>query len=92
VELQKGKFTFSDTPNGKIHFTVKLYHNKWEYKFTIKDIGKNRSSVELEIDGDTKDTESNINREYALLDFILVEGAKIELSENKANEDTKKDK
>ena len=81
AELQNGKVTFSDTPNGKVHFSVKLYHNKWEYKFLVRDIGKNRSIVELELEGNDIRTEGNINREYALLDSILIEGAKIEIAQ-----------
>ena len=81
VELQKGKVVFSDTPNGIVHFSLKLYHNKWEYRFLVRDIGKNRSIVELELGSDGAGTESIINREYMLLDAMLVEGAKIELAE-----------
>ena len=76
AELQKGKFTFSDTPNGKIHFSVDLYQEKWGLKFLVRDIGKNRSIIELELEGDDK-TESIINNEFALLDSILLEGVRI---------------
>ena len=85
AELQKGKFTFSDTPNGKIHFLVKLYHNRWEFRFCVKDIGKNRSCVELEMDGDGRKTECMMHREYALLDSLLIGYAQIEMSENDTN-------
>ena len=84
AELQKGKFTFSDTPNGNIHFSVNLYQEKWEFKFLVVDIGKNRSIIELELEGSEK-TESIINHEYALLDSILTEGARIEPSVIKTN-------
>ena len=81
VELQRGKYTFSDSPNGIIHFLVRMYHNKWEFKFIVKDIGQNRSGVELAVDGRAKDTEGVISREFALLDSMLAIGAEIELED-----------
>ena len=82
AELQKGKFTYSDTRNGIIHFLVKLYHNKWEFKFLVRDTGKNTSCVELEIDSDDERAESLINRQYALLDSIMLENLKVEITRN----------
>ena len=81
AELQKGRIVFSDTPNGAIHFSLKLYHNKWEYRFLVRDIGQNRSMVELELDCNGDRIESIANREYMLLDAMLLEGARIELAE-----------
>ena len=81
AELQKGKFTFSDTGNGTVHFLVTLYHNKWEFRFSVKDTGKNTCCVVLETDGDDERAESLINREYALLDSILRENVRIELAQ-----------
>ena len=88
AELQKGKISYSDTQNGIIHFLIKLYHNKWECRFLVTDIGKNRCIIELDIDGDDEKTESYINREFALLDAILVEGARIELAEKEKESKT----
>ena len=76
AELQEGEFTFSDTPNGKIHFSIDIYSEKWELKFLVRDIGKSRSLIELELDGKEK-AESIINHEYALLDSMLAEGVKM---------------
>ena len=81
AELQKGKVSLYDIPNGKIHYCVKLYHNKWECRFNVTDMGKSRCLVELELDRDDNKTECMINREYAILDAMLIERAKIELSE-----------
>ena len=86
AELQRGKYTFSDSPNGSIHFLVKMYHNKWEFKFTVKDIGQNRSGVELEVDGRAKGAEGIISREFALLDSMLAIDAQIELEEKRRAE------
>ncbi|MCL2300279.1 MAG: hypothetical protein FWC27_09075 [Firmicutes bacterium] len=79
AELQRGKYTFSDSPNGIIHFLVKMYYNRWEFKFTVKDIGQNRSGVELALEGQTKSVGGIINREFALLDSMLTIGAEIDL-------------
>ena len=82
AELQRGKFTFSDTRNGVVHFSIRMYHNKWEFKFTVKDTGKNTSCVEIEIDGDDVRTESLISREYALLESIMLENLKVEFAKD----------
>ena len=82
AELQKGKFTYSDTPNGVIHFMVRLYHNKWEFKFLVRDTGKNTSCVEIEIDGNDEQAESLINRQYALLESMMLENLKIEFAKD----------
>jgi len=58
-----------------------MYHNKWEFKFTVRDIGQNRSDVELTLDGRAKSAEGIISREFALLDSMLAIDAEIELSE-----------
>ena len=79
-EMQNGKGTFADIPNGKIHFVVKAYYLKWEYQFTVTDIGNNRSKVELDIGGEAKDKEDMILRMFVLLDSMLVANTKIELS------------
>jgi len=76
IEIQKGKITYSDTPNGVIHFRVIMYGSKWELKFTVADIGKNRSFVRLEIESD-RSHERFINREFTLLDTFLITDAEI---------------
>ena len=79
VEMQKGKQIFCDAKHGKIHFIVSMYGSKWEFRFTVKDIGKNRCRVKLEIEGESMDKESMLQREISLLDTALVVRAKIEL-------------
>ena len=81
VELQKGKLTFSDTPNGKIHFLVRMYASGWEYRFSVTDIGKNRCMVQIDVDGGVREKERKIRREFALLDSMLLVGAKLEMTE-----------
>ena len=81
IELQKGKVTHSDTPNGQITFSVRLYHQKCELQFNVEDIANNRCRVRLEIKGRTQNAESFIQREFALLDTMMVTQAQIELTE-----------
>ena len=71
MELQNAKITFSDTPNGKIHFVTKMYGNKWEHRLTVTDIDKNQCSVKIEIGLNAIDGEKQIKREFALLDSML---------------------
>ena len=78
-ELQNGKGTFADIPNGIINFVVRMYHAKWEYQFTVTDIGKSRCKVEIGIVGDVQNIEDKILREYALLDSMLAANTQIEL-------------
>jgi len=78
-ELQKGRGTSSDIAQGKINFLVRLYFSKWEFCFTVTDIGKNRCKVEIEIAGDVPNKEEKILREYALLDSMMAANTQIEL-------------
>ena len=81
IEMQKGRITYSDTPNGVVNFAVKMYAFKWELRFTVQDIGKNRCHVLLEIVGEERGREKFVRREFALLDTFLITGAEVELSE-----------
>jgi len=79
-ELQNGKGTFADIPNGRIDYAVRMYNQSWEYKFTVTDIGKNRCKVKIGTSGNERDKEENVLRMFALLDSMLVVNTKIELS------------
>lgn len=83
-ELQKGKGTFDDVPNGIIHFTVSMYNIRWGFRFSVTDIGRNRCKVEIGIAGDVQDKVDKILREYALLDSMLNINTQIELRGNAA--------
>jgi hypothetical protein len=80
IELQNGTLTFSDTSCGKISFEVGLYSANWEFQFSVEDIGLNRSKVKIGLDGDKRDDEDMIRLEYALLDSMLVAGARIQVA------------
>ena len=80
IEIQKGKVTLSDTIHGIVHFLVRMYGNKWELKFKVTDIGKNRSCVQLEVESE-RSHKGFINREFTLLDTFLITGAEIEITE-----------
>ena len=71
AELQRAKFSFSDTPNGKIHFFVKMYAYKWEFRFTIIAIGEKQSQVTLEVSGSETGRDNMLRRELFLLDSML---------------------
>jgi hypothetical protein len=87
-ELQNGKGTFSDTPNGKINYVVRMYWRKWEYQFVVTDVGRNRCKVEIDIGGDIDNKEEQILRMFALLDSTLVVNTKIELAKQNASENS----
>ena len=78
-ELQKGRGTFDDISHGIINFAVSMYRTKWEYQFTVSDIGRNRCRVKIAVAGDVSNKEEKILREYALLDSMLAASTQIEL-------------
>ena len=82
VELQNAKPTVSDTPNGKIKTSLSMYGRKWDVIYTVKDIGQNRCSVTIEIEGECRNKTREIHTAFAMLDAMLVTGAEIELTEN----------
>ena len=84
VEFLRGKPTVSDTPRGKISTGLTMYGYKWDVRFTVEDIGKNRSSVTIEVDGERQDKKKEIRSMFALLDSMLLVGAEIEFAENEA--------
>ena len=86
VELQKGKTTFTDTQNGRVHFSVRMYAFRWEFRFTVTDIGKNRCRVQIEINGNTLWNKRLILQEFALLDSMLIAGAQIEITQEEEEE------
>ena len=71
VELQNGKLTFSDTPHGKIFFSIEMYGNKWELQFTAEETGENHCSVKIAIEQAAQGGEEMLRREFALLDSML---------------------
>ena len=78
IELQKARITYSDTPRGKISFTTKMYANKWEHRFTVTDIDKQRCGVHIEMGKETTGSGEQIKREFALLDSMLNENVQFE--------------
>jgi hypothetical protein len=79
IEIQNGKITLSDTPNGIVHFQVIMYGSKWELKFIVADIGQNRSFVRLEIESE-RSHEKFMHREFTLLDTFFFSFAEIEMA------------
>ena len=71
VELQKAKFTFSDTPHGKIHFMVKMYGYKWEFCFAVVPLGDKQCEVTLEMAGEKLGRDDMLRKELYLLESML---------------------
>ena len=82
VELLRGKATVGDTANGNISTRLSMYGMKWDVRFTVTDLGRNRSRVAIEITGERKDKKKEILSMFALLDSMLVAAAEIEFEDD----------
>jgi hypothetical protein len=49
-----------------------MYGMKWEVRFTVEDVGRNRTSVTIEIVGERMDIKKEIRSLFALLDSMLL--------------------
>ena len=75
IEMQGAAVMLSDSKQGKIYYSVSLYGFMREYRFSVDNIEKMRCVVRLEIDDmelDEPDKEVMIQRQFALLDSMLV--------------------
>ena len=79
--LQKAKTLSSDSTRGIVKLQVSMYEEVWEYRFIVEDAGGSRSGVTIELAGETRDTKRLIDNEFALLDFILTDRARVEFEE-----------
>ena len=80
AEMQKGRTVMCDSPHGIVRFIVEVYGTQQEYRFTVGGIGGSRCSVTIELNGDTNETKRLIDHEFALLDYVLIDRARIELA------------
>lgn len=80
-ELQKGTRASCDTARGLVSFSVTMYSAEREYHFAVSDIGRNRCSVAISIACNVPDNERMIDHEFALLDYVLLDRANIELTQ-----------
>ena len=78
--LQKGQVIFCDTPKGLVGYRITMYGEELEYRFSVADIGNGCSRVTIELTGETSD-ERLIDNEFALLDYALLNKAKIDFTE-----------
>lgn len=85
VELQSGELIISDAIHGRILYRVSMYGRKWELLYTVVSLDKAKCSVTIEIDGERRDKEKEIRREFALLDVMLDGGPKVEITEEAAH-------
>jgi hypothetical protein len=81
AELQKAKTLLCDTPSGTINLLITMYTVDREYRFTVKDDLSTRTEVSIEVIGEEQDKQRLIDHEFALLDYVLIDRAKIEFAE-----------
>jgi hypothetical protein len=81
AELQKAKTLLCDTPGGTINLLITMYTVDREYRFTVKDDLSTRTEVSIEVIGEEQDKQRLIDHEFALLDYVLIDRAKIEFQE-----------
>ena len=79
--LQKGQVIFCDTPRGLIGYRIMMYGEELDYNFKVTDIGNGCSRVTIELAAGTADDERLIDNEFALLDYALLNKAKIDFAE-----------
>lgn len=82
VELVRGRLISDDALNGIIKARFSMYGYKWFICYTVIDIGNNRCSVTIEVEGERKDKKREIRSAFALLNYMLAEDAQIELLED----------
>ena len=75
--MQKAKTLICDSPKGFVRLLVSVYENEWEYNFTVKDIIGSRSEVFIELNGEEPDNKRLIDHEFALLDYVLTDHARM---------------
>ena len=81
IELQKGRTITCDGVYGMVRFQVSMYETVWEYHVAVTDIGRNRCGVAIHMPGETLDKERLIGHEFALLDYVLIDRAKVDFEE-----------
>lgn len=79
--LQKAETVICDSPRGIVNLQVALYGIEREYRFYVDGLGCGTCTVTIELEGDGDETRRLIDHEFALLDYVLVDRAKIELAE-----------
>ena len=58
-----------------------MYAVEREYRFTVGDVTGGMSVVAIEVIGEEQDKQRLIDHEFALLDYVLIDRAKIEFAE-----------
>ena len=78
--LQKGQMIMCDTLRGLVGYRTIMYGEELEYRFAVEDIGSRCTRVTIELDAKKPD-ERLIDNEFALLDYALLDKAKIDYME-----------
>ena len=81
AELQKGKTELCDTSHGLVNLTVTMYGEEINYEFSVADIGSNRSEVNITLNGEHPNKKRLIYNEFALLDYVMIDRARADLTE-----------
>ena len=81
IELQKAKALMIDGSRGTVRLLITMYAVEREYCFAVEEIPGNRSEVTIELLSGEEDKQRLIDHEFALLDYVLIDRAKIEVAE-----------
>jgi len=81
--LQKGTVTLCDSSHGVVGYKIQMYGEEVEYRYTVTDTWNRSCRVKIEIAGEYGRSEAGrlIEHEFALLDYVLIDRAKVELTE-----------
>ena len=81
--LQKGTVTLCDSSHGAVGYRILMYGEEIEYRFTVTDTWNRSCRVKIELSGDEGHPEAGrlIEHEFALLDYVLLDRAEVELAE-----------
>ena len=80
IEMQKGRLLAGDSATGSICFQISIYDTVWEYHVLVTDIGHNRCGVTVKLVGDERDKVRLIEHVFALLDYVLIDRARIDFA------------
>ena len=81
--LQKGSVTLCDSSHGIVGYNIVMYGEEIEYRYTVTDTWNRSCRVKIEITGkeERPDAGRLIEHEFALIDYVLIDRARVELAE-----------
>ena len=78
--LQKGKISLCDTSHGLVSYWITMYGEEMEYSFNVTDLVSGCSRVTIELATEKNDYRL-VDNEFALLDYAMLNKAKIDFTE-----------